>query len=338
SDFSPLRQPDGELSAVLDTQMAAQAHQDGNRRYEWRYLTCLGNLFWGEVLLTSVTLDHSYVFYAVVRDISARKLAERSLHLAAQVVEHAREAIVVMDQQQNVISMNPAYSESSGFRLEDLRGRPFGLQTVPEQAWDAVQRDGHWQGEIQAPRKAGAPYPAWLSLTAIRDHLGQSGNYLAILNDGGVNFSRADRQAFSLAGFDYSFIAPVSGLPDMQWGELQLFGTLSNGQVISTSLAFPGQGSDGNYHFQSASLLGGFGNYAFTGLTFSACIFNDTGACSNSLDFPAFNQGQFALDNINISAVPEPSTYMLLLAGLGAIGMVARRRAGKSAAFAVQGA
>ena len=183
SDFSPLRQPDGELSAVLDTQMAAQAHADGNRRYEWRYVPCLGELFWGEVLLTSVTLDHSYLFYAVVRDISARKLAERSLHLAAQVVEHAREAIVVMDQQQNVLSVNPAYSESSGFRLEDLRGRPFGLQAVPEQAWDTVRRDGHWQGEIQAPRKAGAPYPAWLSLTAIRDHLGQSGNYMAILLD-----------------------------------------------------------------------------------------------------------------------------------------------------------
>ncbi len=167
---------------------------------------------------------------------------------------------------------------------------------------------------------------------------GATGNYLAILNDGGVNFSRADHQAFSLAGFDYSFIAPVSGLPDMQWGQLQLSGTLSNGQVISTSLAFPGQGSDGNYHFQSASLLSGFGNHAFTGLTFSACIFNDTGVCSNSLDFPAFNQGQFALDNINISAVPEPSTYMLLLAGLGAIGMVARRRSGKFAAFTVQGA
>ena len=167
---------------------------------------------------------------------------------------------------------------------------------------------------------------------------GASGNYLSILNDGGVNFSRADHQAFTLAGFDYAFIAPVSGLPDMQWGQLQLSGTLSNGQVISTSWAFPGQGSDGNYHFQSASLLSGFGNYAFTGLTFNACIFNETGACSNSLDFPAFNQGQFALDNINISAVPEPSTYMLMLAGLGAIGMLSRRRAGKFAASTVQGA
>ena len=168
---------------------------------------------------------------------------------------------------------------------------------------------------------------------------GATGNYLAILNDGGVNFSRADHQAFTLGGFDYSFIAPVSGLPDMNWGQLQLSGTLGNGQVVSTSLDFPGQGSDGNYYFHSASLLGSFSTYAFTGLTFNACIFNDTGVCSNSLDFPAFNQGQFALDNINISAVPEPSTYMLMLAGLGAIGMLSRRRAGKAAINAsVQGA
>ena len=167
---------------------------------------------------------------------------------------------------------------------------------------------------------------------------GGTGNYLAILNDGGVNFSRADHRAFTLSGFDYSFIAPIAGLPNMNWGQLQLSGTLSNGQVISTSWAFPGQGSDGNYYFQSASLLSGFSNYAFTGLTFNACIFNETGACSNSLDSPAFNQGQFALDNLSVSAVPEPSTYMLMLAGLGAIGMLSRRRSGKFAASTVQGA
>ena len=189
SDFSPLRQPGGELSAVLGTQMAARAHADGNCRHEWRYLTCLGQLFWGEVLLTSVTLDHTYLFYAVVRDISARKQAERAFHLAAQVVEHAHEAIVVMDEQQQVLSMNCAYSEISGYRLEDLRGRRFvdiasaEQQAVLGQAWESVLRDGHWQGELLAPRKAGAPYPAWLSLTAIRDHAGQPGNYMAILLD-----------------------------------------------------------------------------------------------------------------------------------------------------------
>ena len=156
---------------------------------------------------------------------------------------------------------------------------------------------------------------------------GASGNYLATLNDGGVNFSRGDAQGFRLSGFDYAFIAPVSGMPEMNWGQLQLSGTLRDGSVINTSLNFPGQDASGNYRFQAASLLNGFSNYIFTGLTINACIYNDSNDCVNSLDAPAFNQAQFALDNINISAVPEPSTYLMLLAGLGAIGMLSRRRA-----------
>lgn len=38
------------------------------------------------------------------------------------------------------------------------------------------------------------------------------------------------------------------------------------------------------------------------------------------------NDGNIAFDNIRITAVPEPETYALLLAGLAAIGFVARRR------------
>ena len=190
SDFSPLRQPDGALSSLLGTQLAAQAHAHGNWRYDWRYQTCQGELFWGEVLLTSVTLDHSYLFYAVIRDISSRKLAERALFLSAQVVEHAREAIVVMDPQQRVVSMNPAYSELSGFSRDDLLDKSFVLHhTGPDElaffahVWEEVDTNGYWQGDIVGQRKDGQRYPAWLSLTAIRDSQGQLSNYMAILSD-----------------------------------------------------------------------------------------------------------------------------------------------------------
>ncbi|APA66965.1 sensor domain-containing protein [Janthinobacterium sp. 1_2014MBL_MicDiv] len=190
SDFSPLRQPDGALSSLRGTQLAAQAHAHGNWRYDWQYQTCLGELFWGEVLLTSVTLDHTYLFYAVIRDISSRKLAERALYLSAQVVEHAREAIVVMDPQQRVVSMNPAYSEISGFSLDDMLGKPFAMHRAePDElaffahVWEEVDTNGYWQGDILAQRKEGQRYPAWLSLTAIRDTQGQLSNYMAILSD-----------------------------------------------------------------------------------------------------------------------------------------------------------
>jgi hypothetical protein len=38
------------------------------------------------------------------------------------------------------------------------------------------------------------------------------------------------------------------------------------------------------------------------------------------------NVGYWAMDNVNVTAVPEPSTYAFFLAGLGFIGLVACRR------------
>ncbi|HEV7815879.1 MAG TPA: EAL domain-containing protein [Janthinobacterium sp.] len=190
SDFSPLQQPSGQASVLLDASMAAQAYGNGNCRYDWRYLTCLGELFWAEVLLTSITLDHEYLFYAVIRDISARKQAERSLYLSAQVFENARDAILVTDEQRRMVAVNRAYTEITGFAAADMMGQPLSVyrgggldEAFHQQIWDEVAINGHWQGEIDGRRKSGELYPAWLSVTVIRDALGNISNYMGILSD-----------------------------------------------------------------------------------------------------------------------------------------------------------
>ncbi|NRR30725.1 PEP-CTERM sorting domain-containing protein [Oxalobacteraceae bacterium] len=43
------------------------------------------------------------------------------------------------------------------------------------------------------------------------------------------------------------------------------------------------------------------------------------------------NQAQFGIDNLNVSAVPEPATYLMMGLGLAGLGL-ARRRAAKAAA------
>jgi hypothetical protein len=39
----------------------------------------------------------------------------------------------------------------------------------------------------------------------------------------------------------------------------------------------------------------------------------------------------FVIDNLSVSAVPEPETYAMMLAGLGLMGFMGRRRKAKQA-------
>lgn len=190
ADFSPLQQPGGALSASAAHRLEGEAHQHGNCRYDWRYLDCGGNLFWAEVLMTSVTLNHEHLFYVLVRDISARKSAERMLYLAAQVFENSRDAILLTDHDRHVISINRAYSEITGYSSDDMLGKPLSVyrsgiedETFFRQVWDQIDATDHWQGEIWSRRKRGELFPAWLALTAIRDSHDQISNYMAIVSD-----------------------------------------------------------------------------------------------------------------------------------------------------------
>ncbi len=66
-----------------------------------------------------------------------------------------------------------------------------------------------------------------------------------------------------------------------------------------------------------------------TAVTWGSTVFTATDT-SAYIDFSALGGGQsrVALDNVRVtvSAVPEPETYAMLLAGLGAIGFMSRRR------------
>ena len=153
---------------------------------------------------------------------------------------------------------------------------------------------------------------------------GNASLYYAGLNDSALRLSRADGRAFSVTGLDFAFLAAQPVDPDLR-GQLVVTGTRADGGSTVLALDLPGQGEDGTFTFANAT-LDGFNGAAFASVTFSACVFIE-GSCVNSLDQPAYNLAQFALDNIatTVSAVPEPATWMALLAGLGLLGGAARR-------------
>ncbi len=208
-DFSPPTQPSGESSLLAEATTSAQTFIEGNHRFDWLYKLCDGTTFWAEVLLTSVTLDHDFLSYAVLRDISTRKATERSLSLAAQVFESSRDAILIMDRDHHVVAANQAFSDITGFAAPEVLGRePPGLRAgvhepaFYQQIWHYVAAHEHWQGEVLSVRKNGAKYPLWVALTAIRDGAGEVASYMAIMADI-TDRKRAEEHTRHLAEHDF---------------------------------------------------------------------------------------------------------------------------------------
>lgn len=149
---------------------------------------------------------------------------------------------------------------------------------------------------------------------------GTAGNFFAALNDSGVTMTAPGGGRFYVAGFDYGFVSPFSGLGGGSPGALVAIWDDGLGHTGITGFDFGDSDAQGNWAMRQGSGAGDLGD-AFPGwvssVTFVACLY-DGGGCV----FPADNLAQFALDNI---AVPTPATWMLVALALGAGGAVRRR-------------
>jgi hypothetical protein len=124
---------------------------------------------------------------------------------------------------------------------------------------------------------------------------GATGNWWSI----GLSFPQTKTATMSFAG-GATEVSFLWGSPD-RYNVLEINGSAFNKTLLGTSLT--GDRSIGVY------------------LTITA----DGGDMINSLTFMS-NSNAFEVDNLRVTAVPEPGTYALMLAGLAAVGFVAKRR------------
>jgi diguanylate cyclase (GGDEF)-like protein/PAS domain S-box-containing protein len=118
------------------------------------------------------------------------KRVEEKLRLAATVLETINEAVIVTDQDNRIISVNPAFAAITGYSLEDVIGKdPHILSSDShpakfyKQLWKSLDTTGSWSGEIWNRRKTGEVYVEWLSIKQIRDEKGNITHHVGMFYD-----------------------------------------------------------------------------------------------------------------------------------------------------------
>lgn len=119
-----------------------------------------------------------------------RERGERQLRLAANVFENIEEGIVVTDTHGNMVAMNQAVLEITGYAEEELLGKNPRLwksqyhdDAFYQAMWNSLIDTLHWHGEIWNRRKNGEVYPAQMTITGLRDEDGEISNYVAVFSD-----------------------------------------------------------------------------------------------------------------------------------------------------------
>jgi len=122
--------------------------------------------------------------------LESLQYATKRLDLFAQVFENSGEAIVITDEERNIVAVNQAFTQMTGYEPADVMWKNPKLLSSGRQTpefyrtmWQSINETGRWQGEIWNRRKNGEIYPEWLSIGTVKDEGGKVSNYISIFND-----------------------------------------------------------------------------------------------------------------------------------------------------------
>jgi diguanylate cyclase (GGDEF)-like protein/PAS domain S-box-containing protein len=150
-----------------------------------------------------------------LNDVTDLMKRESQLKRADAIIANSSDAVVIIDKEQKVLAINPAYTKVTGYTLEQLRVMNLADQLSADPNRDRIiasigetlmERD-YWRGEIDFVRADGALMPTLMQINIIRNEQGEFGS--VIITTDISHIKESERRLFQLAHFD-----ALTGLPN----------------------------------------------------------------------------------------------------------------------------
>ncbi|MCH1924400.1 EAL domain-containing protein [Shewanella sp. C32] len=151
----------------------------------------------------------------VHEDITEHKQRESSLKLAASVYKNSTEAMAVVNDKGRIITINPAFSQITGYRETDILGHSIRLlRSVQHAAIDyrhiraELKREKCWQGELWLKCRNNREIVVWLSINLLADDGAQAHRWVMLFSDI-TEKKNTEQVIWQQANYD-----PLTGLPN----------------------------------------------------------------------------------------------------------------------------
>ncbi|MBQ0785174.1 MAG: diguanylate cyclase, partial [Amphritea sp.] len=172
--------------------------------------------FFAELRLSPVVEQNRCIGAVILlTDITQQREAQELKQLAKTVYENIEEGIIVTNAKAEIVSVNSAFIEITGYQQAEVLGRnPRFLksgqqdQSFYASMWRQIIKEGCWKGVIWNKKKDDEIIPLWSSISSVKDPSGKIINFVGAISD--ISTLKAKEEMLEhMAHHD-----PLTGLPN----------------------------------------------------------------------------------------------------------------------------
>lgn len=169
----------------------ASAVQTGEaQKFRYRLTVAGGDVHEFQATAKSFSHAEGPRIVIVSTDITELRQRDKKLAVQANVFENMTEAMMIIDADGTIVSVNRAFTALTGYGEDEVRGKPdseFRTALQPPEFYteirDALARQGYWTGTSWCRRKDASIYREWRNISAIRDAAGRATHYVVFFAD-----------------------------------------------------------------------------------------------------------------------------------------------------------
>lgn len=151
----------------------------------------------------------------IVGIVLDRQKADEQIYLAGKMFENSAEGIMITDAHNRIVSINSAFTEITGYRLNEVLGKNPSIlssgrhdREFYRDMWLDIRTQGFWQGEIWNRNRAGKEYPERLSVSVVHDSSGGISHYM------GIFFDLTEKKMADEKIMRHTYFDALTGLPN----------------------------------------------------------------------------------------------------------------------------